>query len=117
MSPLCLLPAVSLISSGVVGHWSVVRIVPGVSGVVTVCASWGPKHSTRFSMYDRSESVTVCLFKSRFTFIPSVQRSSPSPDIPSFRRNISATRTDYSRDPMPVSSSTRNAHIAQSPVI
>ena len=48
MTYLCLLPVMSLISSGVVGHWSFVRIVPGVSGVVTVCASWSPKRSIRF---------------------------------------------------------------------
>lgn len=41
------------------GHWSFVRIVQGMSKVVTVCASWSLKFSTRFSIYDCCESETV----------------------------------------------------------
>ena len=115
ISSLYQLPAISWTLAGVLGHWSLVRIVPGASGVMYVFAPWSLKCSTRFSMYDCCNSVTMCLLKSRFTFSPRVQRSSPSPDIPYFQRNISATRSSYSRDPRPVSSSTQNAHTAQSP--
>ena len=33
------------------GHWSFVRIIPGRSGVVTVCAPWSLIRSIRFSIY------------------------------------------------------------------
>jgi hypothetical protein len=48
---------------------------------------------------------------SSISTVPRVQRSSPSAS-PDIWRNISATRSSRLRGPMPVSSSTQNAHTA-----